>query len=117
MTNIAPQAASSSYHVIAFVKRGDSLIAHANGEKSSRKFKRIYESGPETVSYDGHAEMILCDRVNLRANDTVHVVRFLKDGTATMAKPCKYCQRYLYNHGVKTVKYTDWKGQWKKLKL
>jgi len=93
------------------------LIAHANSEKSSHKFMRIYEDGPETVSYDGHAEMILCDRVSIKKNDTVHVVRFLKCGKATMAKPCKFCQRYLYNHGVRTVRYTDWQGQWQKLKL
>ena len=78
---------------------------------------RIYEDGIDTVSYDGHAEMILCDRVNFKKSDTVHVVRFLKDGTPTMAKPCKYCQRYLYKSGVRTVRYTDWQGQWKKLKL
>ena len=78
---------------------------------------RTYEDGPESVCYEGHAEMILCDRRLLKKNDVVHVVRFLKDGTPTMAKPCKYCQRYLYNNGVKRVRYTDWNGQWKKLKL
>jgi hypothetical protein len=78
---------------------------------------RFYDEGIETRCYTGHAEMILCDRINFKRSDTVYVVRFLSDGTQTMAKPCRFCQRYLYNSGIRRVRYTDWKGSWKKMNL
>lgn len=78
---------------------------------------RFYDDGLITRCYSGHAEMILCDRTAFKRSDTVYVVRFLSDGTPTMAKPCRFCQRYLYNNGISRVKYTDWKGMWKKLNL
>lgn len=47
----------------------------------------------------------------------ISVVRFTKDGEVTMSKPCKYCQVFLREHGVKKVKYTDWSGEIKILHL
>ncbi len=61
--------------------------------------------------------MILCDRVKFKKGEIVYVVRFLKDGTPTMAKPCRFCQKTLYENGVTRVRYTDWNGKWVKMAL
>ena len=78
---------------------------------------RYYESGLSTLCYSGHAEMILCDKAQFKRKEVVHVVRFLFDGTPTMAKPCRFCQRHLYEKGIRRVRYTDWDGEWKKMNL
>ena len=49
--------------------------------------------------------------------DEIHVIRFNKNGEVTMAKPCVYCQKFLKEHGVKRVMYTNWVGRWKCMKL
>jgi len=69
------------------------------------------------VAYSGHAEMILCDRVKFKKSDIVYVARFLRDGTPTMARPCRFCQKHLYENGITRVRYTDWNGQWRKMIL
>ena len=61
--------------------------------------------------------MILCDRVKFKKSETVYVARFLSDGTATMARPCRFCQKCLYDNGVTRVRYTDWNGKWRKMTL
>ena len=61
--------------------------------------------------------MILCDRVKFKKGETVYVARFLSDGTPTMARPCRFCQKHLYANGITRVRYTDWNGQWKKMLL
>ena len=104
--------------MVAFVKRGNHIVAAANNEKSSPKFLRFYAKGCTTRAYTGHAEMILCDKLkgDIKGK-TVYVARFLRDGTPTMARPCKHCQRHLFEHGVRRVRYTDWNGKWKKMKI
>ena len=61
--------------------------------------------------------MILCDKVDNISKKTVYVARFLKDGTPTMARPCRHCQKYLYTSGVRSVRYTDWSGKWRKMRI
>jgi hypothetical protein len=61
--------------------------------------------------------MILCDRVKFKKGETVYVARFLRDGTATMARPCRFCQKELYKNGITRVRYTDWSGKWSKMTL
>ena len=102
---------------MAFVKHGNSIIATSNCSKSSPKFLRYYEKGHETLAYSGHAEMILADRVKFKKGDIVYVARFLRDGTATMARPCRFCQKHLYDAGITRVRYTDWSGKWRKMTL
>ena len=38
------------------------------------------------------------------------IVRTLKDGKKTMAKPCKKCLPIIKKHGIKFVFYTNWEG-------
>ena len=103
--------------MVAFVKNGNHITAAANQEKSSPRYYRNYQSPTANVSYVGHAEMILCDKVSNIQRKTVYVTRFLSDGTATMARPCRFCQRHLYFQGVRNVRYTDWDGNWQKMRI
>ncbi len=61
--------------------------------------------------------MILCDRIKFKKGETVYVKRFRRDGMPTMARPCRFCQKYLYENGITRVRYTDWDGLWKKMIL
>jgi len=42
--------------------------------------------------------------------DELIVYRFKKDGSVSMAKPCKDCRRMIIAKGIKKVTYTDWEG-------
>lgn len=53
--------------------------------------------------------------IEARPSDVLYVVRFLADGTVTMAKPCELCQNMINSYGVKKVYYTDWEGNWNRL--
>lgn len=67
-----------------------------------------------------HAEMDAVMKVprSSRARAKVFVFRFLKNGKLSMAKPCKMCQGFLEEQGVKVqnVYFTDWNGEWQRLK-
>jgi hypothetical protein len=56
--------------------------------------------------------MILLDKIKDPNKHVIHVTRFLQDGTPTMARPCRLCQKHLFDAGVKSVRYTDWNGLW-----
>lgn len=43
-------------------------------------------------------------------NSTIYVARVYSDGTATMSKPCKRCQKLMKAANVKNAVYTDWHG-------
>ena len=104
--------------MVAFVKRGKSFIATANCQKSSPRFVRRFKKGKCNIAYCGHAEMILMDRIGeLRSGEVINVVRFTNRGLATMAKPCTWCQEYMKKHGVRRVRYTNWDGEWEKMRL
>ena len=64
-----------------------------------------------------HAEMALLKKCEEGAVDTVNVIRFKKNGEVTMAKPCRFCEIFLRNHGVKKVYYTNWEGEWESFVL
>ena len=80
---------------------------------------RRFNNGNCPIAYCGHAEMILLDRLgnSLRPGETVNVVRFTMRGHITMAKPCKWCQKFMTRRGVTRVRYTNWDGEWEKMLL
>ena len=45
-----------------------------------------------------------------KPGDTLMVIRYLADGTPSMAKPCVYCQKFIKESGISKVEYTDWEG-------
>ena len=103
------------YHLAAYAKVRSSYRLGVNSNKKSAKFKRRYRDG--TFGYHLHAEMDLIRQFPEGSVKEITVVRFMKNGDATMAMPCKHCQRFLKRHGVKKVYYTNWDGGWEVMKL
>ena len=103
------------YHLVAWAKRGSSYIFGTNSGRCSTKFERTHPDG--TKGFHLHAEMDLIRQFRPGELSEISVVRFLKDGSLTMSKPCIYCQKYLAEHGVRKVRYTGWNGCWHTLYL
>jgi|TARA_Y100000034_G_scaffold100459_1_gene123791 deoxycytidylate deaminase len=103
------------FHLVAWAKKGSSFRYGVNSSDCSTKFKRKYRDGQ--TGYHLHAEMALLKKSKEGDIDTIHVIRFKKNGNVTMAKPCLYCQKFLRQYGVKKVYYTNWNGEWDTLKL
>lgn len=103
------------FHIAAWFKSGAALTFGVNSERCSKKFMRRYRDG--TVRYHLHAEMDLLIKMGSQIADEIYVIRFRKNGEISMAKPCKYCQKYLRRYGVKRVRYTNWEGQWERMTL
>lgn len=62
-----------------------------------------------------HAE---CDAI-MRANrgDTLVVVRVLKSGKLTCAKPCEKCLTFAKEYGIRKIMYSDWDESIKEMRL
>jgi len=103
------------FHLAAWTKVGSSYVFGTNSDRCSTKFARKYRDG--TTGYHLHAEMALLNSQKAGEVDAIHVIRFKKDGSVTMAKPCIHCQKFLRQYGVKKVYYTNWKGHWDFIKL
>ena len=103
------------YHVAAYAKVGSSYRLGTNSNKKSARFKRRYKDG--SFGYHLHAEMDLIRKFPKDSVKEISVIRFKKDGSATMAMPCRHCQKFLKRHGVKKVCYTNWDGEWEAMKL
>lgn len=106
---------SHSYHLVAWAKRGTSVIFGTNSSRCSTKFERVHPDG--TKGFHLHAEMDLIRKFEPGTLRQINVVRFSKAGKLTMSKPCEYCQAFLRKHGVKKVNYTNWDGTWSSMKL
>ncbi|MBD3260530.1 MAG: hypothetical protein GF334_02455 [Candidatus Altiarchaeales archaeon] len=66
-----------------------------------------------------HAEMHTCagvDEKSLRGAD-IYVVRLRRDGGLGMARPCKECQRFLKELGIRKAYYTETGGGLGMLKI
>lgn len=102
------------FHLAAILKRNKSIIKiGTNSYKTDPKFKRTHDNG--VIDYQLHAEM---DVLRLyKPGDEITVLRFLADGSLTMAKPCKHCQQFLIDAGVKRVLFSNWNGEIQELKL
>ena len=98
------------YHLVAWAKRGSSTIFGTNSSRCSTKFKRTHPDGTE--GFHLHAEMDLIRKFKPGTLAEITVIRFSKNGELTMSKPCEYCQKFLKEHGVKKVNYTEWDGTW-----
>ncbi len=101
-------------HLMAFVRKTGPIGVNSSS-RNSAKFRKRYKNSCETY-HEVHAEVDLI--LKLREVPTkISVMRFLKDGTVTMAKPCIHCQHFLKHKGVKTVRFTNWEGFWEEMKL
>ena len=104
-----------TFHIVAYAKVRSSYRIGVNSNRNSTKFKRKYKDG--TYGYHLHAEMDLIRQCPRGAIKEIHVVRFFKNGEATMSKPCKFCQKFLREHGITKVHYTNWEGEWEVMRL
>ena len=103
------------FHLAAWIKKGSSFVYGVNSGECSTRFKRKYKDGQ--TGYHLHAEMALLKKCKEDIIDRIHVIRFRKNGEVTMAKPCQICQKFLRQHGVKKVYYTNWDGEWESIRL
>jgi len=100
------------YHVGAILLRGRRVIKiGVNSFKTHPRFKRRYPDG--SCAAHMHAEMSVLRYA--QPGDEIQVIRWRKDGSKGMAKPCKYCQEFITHAGISRVSYTNDKGKWETL--
>lgn len=96
------------FHLAAALFRGKRVVRiGTNSTKTHPRFRRVYSNGEEGSCLHAEMEVLRFSE----PGDTLLVVRFLKDGTLSMAKPCKYCQEFIIESGIKQVTYSDWDGE------
>jgi deoxycytidylate deaminase len=63
-----------------------------------------------------HAEMDVLRFA--KPGDVLEVMRFFKNSDKmTMAKPCCFCESEIRNAKIKSVRYTNWDGNWVTMKI
>ena len=83
-----------------------------NSSKTHPRFKRQYKDG--TWAAHMHAEMDVLRFAE--PGDELEVMRFRKcQHTLAMARPCDLCMEHIRSAGIKTVRYTNEKGEWEEL--
>jgi hypothetical protein len=102
------------FHLAAFSHRSGKIGIN-NQNRNTAKFRKRFPNSRETY-YEIHAEVDLIRQLH-EVPDRIHVARFAKDGTPTMARPCIHCQNFLRHKGVKSVRYTNWSGDWEEMQL
>ena len=104
-----------AYHLAAILRRNGRVVKIGeNTHKTHPRFKRQYEDG--TWASHMHAEMNVL-RFALPGDD-IEVMRFRKCSHEwTMAKPCPLCMEEMIKAGIKTVRYTNWQGEWEEIRL
>ncbi len=102
------------FHVAAFAdKRG--LVCVNTNRRRTAKFRKQYANS-DCFHHEIHAEVALLLRLRTTP-ERISVVRFSKDGRATMAQPCVHCQHFLRCRGVRRVRFTNWQGEWETMRL
>jgi len=101
------------FHLAAYTR--DGMIGVNSQRRNTAKFRKRYSNSRETY-HEIHAEVDLVIHSKV-IPERINVIRFFKDGTPTMAKPCIHCQNFLRMKGVKRVRYTNWDGDWEEMKL
>ena len=104
-----------TYHLAAILRSNGKVIrVGENTHKTHPRFKRQYEDG--TWGSHMHAEMNVLRFA--KPGDEIEVLRFTKcSHQLTMAKPCSICMQEIKKAGIKKVRYTDWNGAWKEIKI
>ncbi len=103
------------YHLAAILRRNGRIVKIGeNTDKTHPRFKRQYEDG--TWASHMHAEMNVLRFA--QPGDDIEVLRFRKcSHEPTMAKPCAICMKEMVKAGIKSVRYTNWQGEWEEIKL
>lgn len=94
-------------------------LARRVAAKSTHRFQHsaLVFRGGALVSFgynhDGrHAEVVALSKLwpSNRDGVTLFSLRFLRDGSLGLAKPCRACQTYLKKYGVGRVYYSETEG-------
>jgi len=104
------------FHVAALLlRRGKLIDLQSNGgfHKEATRYLYSYEYKQVEHVCESHAETRVLSKV--KKGDKLVVLRFFKDGSITMAKPCEICQMKLKQVGLTNVVYTDWSGKFQRL--
>ena len=98
------------YHLAALLKRRGRIVRIGiNSSKIHPRFKRQYNDG--TWAAHMHAEMDVLRFAE--PGDEIEVMRFRKcKHTLAMARPCDLCMVHMREAGIKTVRYTNERGEW-----
>lgn len=98
------------YHLAALLKRKGRIVRIGiNSSKTHPRFKRQYKDG--TWAAHMHAEMDVLRFAE--PGDDIEVMRFRKRlDTLAMARPCELCMSHIREAGIKTVRYTNERGEW-----
>ena len=102
------------FHVAAFADKRGPIGVNSNRRLSAR-FRKQY-SDSRCFHHEVHAEVALVLRLR-EAPMQISVMRFYSSGEPTMAQPCVHCQNFLRLRGVKSVRYTNWTGEWETMRL
>ena len=102
-----------TYHVAAILRRKGCVIKIGeNTDKTHPRFKRQYSDG--SWASHMHAEMNVLRFA--KPGDELEVIRFKKyNHEMTMARPCSLCLQEIKKSGIKSVRYTNWSGEWETL--
>jgi deoxycytidylate deaminase len=101
------------YHHAAILFRGRRIIKiGTNSEKTHPRFHRTYENGEEGSHI--HAEMDVL-RV-AKPGDIITVMRWDSRGDITMSLPCRHCQQFIREAGIKLVIYSNWDGNFETMR-
>lgn len=108
-----------SFKVAAILMRRGKLVGiGVCSMKTSPHGNRLSRTG-NRVSQQ-HAEIHLLRHVvahRYKPNDTLYVVRFLADGQMSMAMPCPACAHEIGLAGLRKVFFTNWQGQFERLRI
>jgi deoxycytidylate deaminase len=101
------------FHLAAILWRGKKCVnVYVNIRKTHPIAVRKYSNGH--IAYHMHAEMNAIRFA--KSGDILEVIRFKKDGSFAMAKPCMYCQKLIRSVNIfKEVRYTNHNGEWETL--
>ena len=102
--------------VAAIALRNKSFWIGTNTRKSHPKMFRKFRNGQESACCHAEVYAILQVPRQCRPNIELYVLRFLRNGNISCAKPCNFCQSFIEENNInfKNVFYSDWdwNGNW-----
>lgn len=106
-------ANGGDYHVVAITFTGKTIRIRANIKKTNPN--AIHPKGSGHTCHSMHAEHNV-----LRSShtaDTIYVLRFKKDGSLGMAKPCLECEKKIKASRVRKCFFSNEEGHLTKLPI
>ena len=102
------------------ISSGNRVIVTAIAELGKSRWVATNRIGshPASPRCATHAEVAVMGKIPRQSREKVilRVYRTRRDGTIGMAKPCVFCQAYLFRQGIKNsnVYWTNNNGEWER---